>query len=869
MAKKKSSETPLMQQYYALKAEHPTALLLFRVGDFYETFGEDAIKASQILGITLTKRANGTASHIELAGFPYHSIDAYMPKLIRAGIKVAVCEQLEDPKLTKKIVKRGITELITPGTAIYDKSLDSQSNNYLCAIHQNEHLFGIAFLDLSTGEFSCTQAPKEIAKKLIDNYLPSELILPKNNFEPLKSAFAYEGYASTLEPWLFEHIFAEKKLCSHFETQNLKGFGVEGLNLAIAAAGAIIHYLEANKHEKLNHITQLSRIDQSNSVWLDGFTIRNLELIQSNHPNGTSLFDVLNKTQTPMGARLLKKWLLTPLVNLNHIQDRQNKVDFLLANHNALQEMQTLLNGIGDFERLISKIALNRCTPRELKALEKNILSIQNIKLVLQKLNKPEFNKLNDRLQPCQALLDILSSNLVDEPPVAIAKGNVIKSGVNGELDSWRNKAYNSKDILLQIQKNEAIKTGISSLKISFNNVFGYYLEVTNVHKDKVPESWIRKQTLVNAERYITPELKEYEEDILKADGEILRIETELYQQLINEVNQYTAILQQNALEIAHLDILCCFAEVALQHNYIKPQINQSHSISIKEGRHPVIEQNMPKGEEYIPNSVELDNNTQQIIILTGPNMSGKSAILRQTALITLMAQVGCFVPAKEALIGIVDKIFTRVGASDNLAAGESTFMVEMSETANILNNLSDRSLIILDEIGRGTSTFDGISIAWAITEYLHQHPYQPKTIFATHYHELNDINLEDSRIAPFHVSVVEKDGKIIFLRKLKRGGSEHSFGIHVAKMAGVPQTVTQRANEILARLEDSRISTDTLQKATNKMGSIQLKLFPYEDPKLKSLEEELSKIDINTLTPVEALLKISRLQEILKKSQS
>ena len=863
---KQGNETPLMKQYYTIKGQHPDALLLFRVGDFYETFGEDAIKASGILGITLTKRANGSASHIELAGFPYHSLDVYLPKLISAGQRVAICEQLEDPKKTKTIVQRGITEMITPGTSLSDKVLDHESNNYLAALHFGKDKTGIALLDLSTGEFFVSEGQDSYINKILQSLQPSEVLFAKSKHKDFEGRFTDKYYTFQLEEWLFSKDYAYDKLINHFHTQTLKGYGIEEMDEAIIAAGVIIHYLMENKHSKLEHISSISKLEQDKYVWLDRFTIRNLELLEATHHEGTALVDVLNYTKNPMGARLLKKWIALPLREMKAIQERLDITEYFFQQEELSTKIKAQLAHAGDMERLITKISLQRANPREVVQLKRSLACLADIKVLCASSDNDALQTLADKINACKSIHDKIELTLSDEPPISLQKGSAIKKGISDELDEWRLLSHSGKDYLLRIQQEEVERTGITSLKIGYNNVFGYYLEVTHTHKHKVPDRWVRKQTLVNAERYITDELKEYEEKILSAEEKIQEIEKELFDNLLYEIADFTVIIQQNAHLLARLDCLISFAETARDNNYVKPEIDQSLILDIKGGRHPVIEKNLPIGESYIPNDVYLDNDTQQIIILTGPNMSGKSAILRQTALIALMAQMGSFVPASSARIGLIDKIFTRVGASDNLSVGESTFMVEMTETANILNNISQRSLIVLDEIGRGTSTYDGISIAWAITEHIHEHPARPKTLFATHYHELNEIGMNESRISNFHVSVKEVQGKVIFLRKLAPGGSEHSFGIHVAQMAGIPQGVVMRAGEILVQLESERSSMDE-GSTTKKMKEpqIQLKLFDMADSVSERIKEELQKVDINTVTPVEALMKLNQLKSFLK----
>ena len=867
--KKEVAETPLMKQYNQIKSKHPDAMLLFRVGDFYETFGEDAIKASKILGITLTKRKNGAAAYIELAGFPHHSVETYLPKLVRAGQRVAICDQLEDPKLTKSIVKRGVTELVTPGVSYNDQVLDQKKNNFLCAIHVGKKEFGISFLDVSTGEYLLSQGSKEYIEKLIQGFEPKEILFQKGKNKDLQDTLsAY--YTFKLDDWIFSEDFANESLNKHFETKSLKGFGIEAYPEGIIAAGAILHYLSETEHRHLGHITSISRIEEEKYVWLDRFTIRNLELVYSQHENATTLIDILDKTKTPMGGRLLKRWMVLPLKDEKPIQERLNAVEYLYGNSGVLDDTEEKLNEIGDLERLISKVAVGRVNPREVMQLLRTLNQVQPIRNILTETKSKTLKTLSDQLNPCTELIEKITTTLHNDPPVLLGKGKVIADGFDEELDELRAISNSGKGFLDAMQQREIERTGIPSLKISFNNVFGYYLEVTNTHKDKVPEEWIRKQTLVNAERYITSELKEYESKILGAEEKIYAIESRLYQNLIQSMTKYTQVIQKNAYLISQLDCFVSFSQVAKENNYTLPQINSSFEIDIKEGRHPVIEKQLKIGEEYISNNVFLDKDSQQIIMITGPNMSGKSAILRQTALICLMAQMGSYVPATEAKIGLVDKVFTRVGASDNISSGESTFMVEMNETSSILNNLSDRSLILLDEIGRGTSTYDGISIAWAIAEFLHEHPKaKAKTLFATHYHELNDMCKQFERIKNFNVQVKEVGQKILFLRKLIEGGSEHSFGIHVAKLAGMPSQVVQRASKMLVQLEESHevdkksSIKEKVEKAVNS-PDMQLSFFQMNDPVLENIRDELISIDINTLTPVEALMKLNEIKKIV-----
>ena len=865
-------ETPLMKQYNTIKAKYPDAILLFRVGDFYETFGEDAIKASKILGIVLTKRANGSASHIELAGFPHHSVDTYLPKLVRAGYRVAICDQLEDPKMVKGIVKRGITELVTPGVCFNDKLLNHQQNNFLASVHFEKEQAGIALCDVSTGEFLVAQGSLNYIEKLIQNFKPNEILFEKNKRNELNNLILDNFYSFGIDDWAFKYEFGYESLTNHFETKSLKGFGIEEQHLAISACGAIIHYLNETKHDKLKHINKISRIEEDNYVWLDKFTIRNLELYQTNHENGKSLIDIIDKTVSPMGSRLLKRWLALPLKNINAINERLNAVAFLVSDENKRIDFISFLKEIGDLERLISKVAALRVSPRELVHLKKSLVIISKLKTQIKTSNNSTLQSVAEQLNPCDIICERLQNELNEDAPISVLKGNVFNKGINVELDELRNIAFNGKDYLLQIQKREIEKTGITSLKVAFNSVFGYYLEVTHLHKDKVPQDWIRKQTLTNAERYITPELKTYEEKILGAEEKIMSIEQELFEKLVNDISEYIAPIQLNANLLAKLDVLCGFATLSIENNYNCPKINEGFAIEIKEGRHPVIEKQLPIGINYVSNSVYLDNDNTQIMMITGPNMSGKSALLRQTALIVLLAQIGCYVPAEEANLSIIDKIFTRVGATDNMSSGESTFMVEMNETASILNNLSARSLVLLDEIGRGTSTYDGISIAWSIAEFIHNQPInRAKTLFATHYHELNDMASLFLRIKNYNVTIKESGNKIIFLRKLAEGGSAHSFGIHVARMAGMPNYVVDRANEILKKLEKNRDfeleSIDDLSVSggmsitpqNNK--DMQLSFFQLNDPILNKIKEDVLAIDINTLTPVEALLKLNEIK--------
>ena len=832
---KKIADTPLMRQYAAIKAKYPDALLLFRVGDFYETFGEDAIKAANILGIVLTKRANGTGTFIELAGFPYHSLDSYLPKLVRAGQRVAICDQLEDPKLTKKIVKRGVTELVTPGVSFNDKILDHKSNNFLAAIHFDKSLCGIAFIDISTGEFIVSQGTPQYIDKLLQSLQPTEIIFQKSKAKEFLENHGDKFYTYRLDEWIFKEDYARDTLLKHFGTTSLKGFGIEELNLAVIAAGAIIHYLADMQHDKMDHVSAIARMEEEKFVWLDRFTVRNLELIYSPNENAKTLFDILDKTISPMGARLLKRWIVMPLKEIEPIDERLEVVNYLVHNPDLCSILEQHIKLIGDLERLISKAAMARISPRELMQLNRALHAILPIKKACENSDNLQFKKIADQLNPCQVIRERIDKELMPDPPPLIQKGGVIGKGVSEELDELREITYSGKDFLLKIQQREIERTGITSLKVGFNSVFGYYIEVTHTHKDKVPSDWVRKQTLVNAERYITDELKHYEEKILGAEEKILTLETTLFNNLVRAVADYIQPIQLNAALIAKLDVLLSFATIANKNFYTRPKINDSNILDIKNGRHPVIEKQLPADEPYIANDIYLDNETQQIIIITGPNMSGKSALLRQTALIVLMAQMGSFVPAASASIGLIDKIFTRVGASDNISSGESTFMVEMNETASILNNISPRSLILLDEIGRGTSTYDGISLAWAIAEFIHNHPTaKAKTLFATHYHELNEMALTLPRIKNFNVSVKEIDNKVLFLRKLITGGSEHSFGIHVAKMAGIPNSVLRRADEILLQLEKNRSNPELANHPKIKSEELQLSFFQLDDPLLE-----------------------------------
>lgn len=863
MAKgKKSGETPLMKQYNQIKAKHPTALLLFRVGDFYETFGADAIKASKILGIILTKRKNGSASHIELAGFPHHSLDTYLPKLVRAGERVAICDQLEDPKQTKTIVKRGVTELVTPGVSYNDKTYDQNSNNFLAAVYFERKQAGVSFLDISTGEFLVAEGSHLYIDKLLQSFEPNEVLYQRSKRSQFEEVFGEEFHSFPLEDWVFDFDNASKRLMEHFNTNSLKGFGVEDLAPSIVAAGAVFSYLHETEHHKIEHISKLNRIESDKYVWLDRFTIRNLEIFNSSSPNGQSLLETINKCITPMGARLLKRWLALPLKDKSAIEQRLDVVAELMKNDSLRNWLKKEFKSIGDIERLVSKVSFGRINPKELLFLFKSLEFLPELQHQLSTTSSKSLNSKGQGLDLCEEITQKIAHTLHPEAPVLLSKGNVIASGVNTELDELRDLITSGKSHLLKIQEEEINKTEISSLKISYNNVFGYYLEVTHAHKSKVPEHWVRKQTLTNAERYITDELKIYESKILGAEEKIASLELRLYNDLVATVAGYTKAIQTNSEIIAELDTLLSFANHAIQEQYTQPKINDGFDLAIQDGRHPVIEKMLPIGEDYITNDLFLDRKSQQILMITGPNMAGKSAYLRQNALIVLLAQIGSFVPAKAAEIGIVDKIFTRVGASDNISQGESTFMVEMNETASILNNISDRSLIILDEIGRGTSTYDGISIAWAIAEFLHDHKSNPKTLFATHYHELNDMCKTHKRIKNYNVSIKEHNKQVIFLRKIVPGGSEHSFGIHVAKMAGMPVKVLNKANRILETLEKN---TDKQDKAIQVETDLQMSIFQLDDPTLSQIKEEIMSTDIDTLTPVEALLKLNEIKSLLK----
>ncbi|MDY0342298.1 MAG: DNA mismatch repair protein MutS [Lentimicrobium sp.] len=863
-----------MKQYNAIKAKYPDALLLFRVGDFYETFGSDAITASAILGIVLTRRANGAASYIELAGFPHHSLDTYLPKLVRAGHRVAICDQLEDPKLTKTIVKRGVTELVTPGVSYNDKVLENKQNNFLASIHLQPKNNGIAFLDISTGEFLLAQGNEEYIDKLLQTFKPSEVIIQKSKKKEFFELFGDKFYINTFEDWVFTRTFGEELLLRHFNTLSLKGFGIEDMNSGIIAAGASLHYLAETHHDKVQHISRIARIEEDHYVWLDKFTVRNLEILNSPNEQATTLLHVMDQTVSPMGSRMMRRWLVLPLKEKKPVNDRLDAVEYLLNESAISEELRLQLKVMGDMERIISKVAVGRINPREVLQLKRALHALEPVKSLCSKAPVSSLNHLADQINLCTLMSEKIGRELKSDPPVAVSKGNVMASGISAELDEFRELTISGKEYLARMQQRESERTGIPSLKIAFNNVFGYYLEVTNTHKDKVPAEWERKQTLVNSERYVTPELKEYESKILNAQEKMLELETNLYNNLIISLFDYIQPIQNNAAAVARLDCLLSFARVAETNNYRRPVITEDFTLEIKNGRHPVIEKHLPVGEAYIANDVFLDDQKQQIIMITGPNMSGKSALLRQTALIVLLAQSGSFVPAEAASIGLVDKIFTRVGASDNISSGESTFMVEMNETASILNNISNRSLILLDEIGRGTSTYDGISIAWAITEYLHEHPlYRAKVLFATHYHELNEMTQTLPRIKNYHISVKEVGNKVIFMRKLEPGGSEHSFGIHVARMAGIPSIVLDRANELLKVLEQSHGSGQLQSRPGRKMGGkrnvdpYQLSFIQLNDPLLEQIRDDILDTDINTLTPVEALLKLNEIKKLLKKA--
>ena len=862
--------TPMMKQFLDLKAKHPDAVMLFRCGDFYETYSTDAVVASEILGITLTKRANGKGKTIEMAGFPHHALDTYLPKLIRAGKRVAICDQLEDPKLTKKLVKRGITELVTPGVSINDNVLNYRENNFLAAVHFGKGACGVAFLDISTGEFLPAEGPFDYVDKLLNNFAPKEVLFERGKRLMFEGNFGSKFFTFELDDWVFTETSAREKLLKHFEVKNLKGFGVEHLKNGIIASGAILQYLIMTQHTQIGHVTSLARIEEDKYVRLDKFTVRSLELMGSMNDGGSSLLNVIDKTISPMGARLLKRWLVFPLKDVQPINERLNVVEYFFRQPDFKELIEEQLHLIGDLERIISKVAVGRVSPREVVALKVALQAIEPIKAACMEADNASLNHIGEQLNICQSIRDRIDREIDNDPPLLINKGGVIKSGVSAELDELRRIAYSGKDYLLQIQQRESELTEIPSLKIGYNNVFGYYIEVRNTHKDKVPAEWIRKQTLANAERYITQELKEYEEKILGAEDKILVLETQLYAELVQSLSEFIPAIQINANQIARLDCLLSFATAARENNYIRPVVADDDVLEIRQGRHPVIEKQLPIGEKYIANDVMLDSQTQQIIIITGPNMAGKSALLRQTALITLLAQIGSFVPAENAHIGLVDKIFTRVGASDNISVGESTFMVEMNEAADILNNLSPRSLVLFDELGRGTSTYDGISIAWAIVEHIHEHPKaKARTLFATHYHELNEMEKSFRRIKNYNVSVKEIDNKVIFLRKLERGGSEHSFGIHVAKMAGMPKSIVKRANDILKQLEtDNRqqgISGKPMPEVGETRGGMQLSFFQLDDPVLCQIRDEILNLDVNNLTPLEALNKLNDIKRIVK----
>ena len=873
---KGTSETPLMKQYNMFKAKYPDAMLLFRVGDFYETYGEDAVKASEVLGIVLTKRSNAIAESPELAGFPHHALDTYLPKLVRAGYKVAICEQLEDPKLTKKLVKRGVIELVTPGVTYNDSVLEQKENNFLASVHLDKEISGVAFLDVSTGEFYLTQGNNEYIDKLLQSFNPSEVLLQRNKRRDFVELFGGKHFLTVFDDWVFTEDYANEVLNRHFNTTSLKGFGVDDFPKGIVAAGACIHYLLETQHDKTSHIASLSRIDQGQFVWLDKFTIRNLELLHTYNANAKTLIDVIDHTVSPMGSRLMRRWIALPLKNKEQIEARYEVVAYFTQNHEVIEKFQEAIRAINDLERLISKVSLSKVNPRELLQVGRALDQVEVLKTLCtdsrhcerSEANQPDhpLKPFSDQLNPCVAIRERIKSTLNADAPALLSKGNYIAEGVDAELDELRGLSRSGKEYLQGIQRREMERTGISSLKVGYNNVFGYYLEVTNTHKDKVPAEWIRKQTLTNAERYITEELKEYEQKILGAEEKIAGIEQRIYGELVGAVTEFVEPIQQDAALVARLDCLVSFADITLKYNYVRPVIDDSYVIDIKDGRHPVIEQMLPTGESYIANDVYLDKDKQQIIVITGPNMSGKSALLRQTALIVLMAQMGCFVPASAARIGLVDKIFTRVGASDNISSGESTFMVEMNETASILNNISSRSLVLLDEIGRGTSTYDGISIAWAITEYLHDHPVsRAKVMFATHYHELNEMEGSFARIKNYHVTVKEVGNKVVFLRKLKRGGSAHSFGIHVAAMAGMPRKVVERAEKLLTLLEKSHTGDQVEKAALKPEEPMQLSFIQLDDPLLLQIKEDILNTNIDTLTPVEALMKLNEIKKLLK----
>ena len=863
-------ETPMMKQYNEIKQQHPDAVLLFRVGDFYETFSDDAITASEILGITLTRRANGAAQFVELAGFPHHALDTYLPKLVRAGKRVAICDQLEDPKLTKTIVKRGITELVTPGVSINDNVLNHKENNFLAAVYSaNGKTFGISFLDISTGEFLTTEGNKDETDKLLSSFSPKEILIERGSKRKLGEYFGADYFFFELDDWIFTDDAARERLLNHFNTKNLKGFGVQHLPLGIIASGAVLHYLDITQHTQISHITSLKQLDESRYVRLDKFTVRSLELISTINEGGKSLLDILDKTISPMGSRMLRRWMVFPLKDLRPIEGRLDVVENFFRETALKELLEEKLSLIGDLERIISKAAVGRISPREVVQLKVALTAIEPVREAFLSSENAGLQEMGRKLDPCFVIRDRIEREIFPDPPALLNKGGVIKKGVNGQLDELREIAYSGKDYLLQLQQRKSTETGIPSLKIAFNNVFGYYIEVRNTHKDKVPETWIRKQTLVSAERYITEELKEYEEKILGAEEKIVSLETQLYNALVESLIEYIPTIQGNATVMARADCLLSFAKIARENKYIRPEINESDAIDIKSGRHPVIEKQLPHDEPYIANDVYLDRDSQQIIIITGPNMAGKSALLRQTALITIMAQIGSFVPAESAKIGLVDKIFTRVGASDNISLGESTFMVEMNEAANIINNVSERSLVLFDELGRGTSTYDGISIAWSIVEYLHEHPKaRAKTLFATHYHELNEMEKSFKRIKNYNVAVKEIDNKVIFLRKLLPGGSEHSFGIHVAKMAGMPQSITKRSEAILEQMETANRKQGIkkpIKDIVEKREGYQLSFFQLDDPILSQVRDEILNLDVNNLTPIEALNKLNEIKKIVK----
>jgi DNA mismatch repair protein MutS len=867
---KKQVETPMMKQFYEIKEQHPDAILLFRVGDFYETYADDAAEAADILGITLTRRSSTTPNAVEMAGFPHHALDTYLPKLVRAGKRVAICDQLEDPKTTKTLVKRGITEVVTPGISIDDNMLNHKENNFLCAIHTpNNKVFGISFLDISTGEFLTTEGNRDEVDKLLSNFSPKEILIERGSKKNFKENFGFNYFLFELEDWIFTEDTAKSRLLNHFNTKNLKGFGIENLTQGIIASGAILHYLDITQHNQLNHIISLVRIEEERFVRLDKFTVRSLELLAPMNEGGKSLLEIIDKTESPMGSRLLRRWLVFPLKDIKAIQNRQDVVENFFRNPDLKHLLIEQLSQIGDLERLISKAAVGRINPREIVQLKNALTAIEPIKEAFFQSDNTSLKEMSEKLNPCPLIRNRIEKEITPDPPATTNKGGYICNGVNSELDELRDISHSGKNYLSKLQQKESERTGIPSLKIGFNNVFGYYIEVRHTHKDKVPEDWIRKQTLVNAERYITEELKEYEEKILGAEERILALETQLYNSLVASLIEYIPIIQINANIIAQADCLLSFAKVSESNMYIRPQINGSDIIDIKNGRHPVIEKQLPPDEPYIPNNIYLDSESQQIIIITGPNMAGKSALLRQTALIVILAQIGCFVPAEAAQIGLVDKIFTRVGASDNISMGESTFMVEMNEAANILNNISQKSLVLFDELGRGTSTYDGISIAWAIVEYLHEHPKShARTLFATHYHELNEMEKSFKRIKNYNVSVKEIDNKVIFLRKLTPGGSEHSFGIHVAKMAGMPKSITQRAEVILKQMEENNRKGNIkkpIGDMIEKREGYQLSFFRLDDPILSQVRDEIINLDVNNLTPLEALNKLNEIKKIVK----